>query len=137
MSILRPSTLHVLAALALAATACSALSPTPVVTNIRMATDELGASTTSSYSPGDSFFVFADLSGLSSGSVVEAKWFAVNADGMDPSLPISTSDYVFKPGIDYVHFQLNTTGNDWPAGSYRVELYLNGTKVGEQAFTVQ
>ncbi len=137
MSTRRLSILHVLAALALAATACSALSPTPVVSNIRMATDDSGASTTSSYSPGDSFFVFADLSGLSSGSVVEARWYAVSASGMDPGSPINTSDYAFKPGTDYVHFQLNTTGNDWPAGSYRVELYLNGTKAGEQAFTVQ
>ncbi len=137
MSTRRLSILPVLASFALVSTACSALSPTPVVSNIRMTTDESGVSSTSSYSPGDSFFVFAELSGLSSGSVVEARWYAVNTSGLDPGSPLNTSDYAFKPGIDYVHFQLDTTGNDWPAGSYRVELYLNGTKVGGQAFTVQ
>jgi hypothetical protein len=124
--------------MAAALLACGALSTTPTVSNIRMTTDETGKTPTSSYAPSDAFYVFGDLSGLSKGQVVQAKWYAVNAEGVDPNSEINTSDYTYETGIGYVYFQLTTSdGGDWPAGSYKVELYLDGNKVGEQGFTVQ
>ncbi len=136
--------LIMLASIAILATtlACDALSTYlatgPTVSNIRMTTDSSGTTTTASYSPGAAFYVFADLKGLSKGSVVEAKWYAVNAQGIEQNKIINTSDYSYEPGIGYVYFQLTTSdGSDWPTGAYRVELYLDGAKVGEQGFTVQ
>ncbi len=121
-----------------AVVACNAIQRSPTVSNIRMTTDDTGKTTTSTYAPGDAFYVFADLSGLSQGSTVEAKWYAANAQGMDPNSEINTSDYTYESGIGYVYFQLTTSdGSDWPTGSYKVELYLDGNKVGEQGFTVQ
>ncbi len=118
--------------------ACTALTTTPTVSNIRMTTDKSGNTTTSKYAPGDAFYVFADLSGLSKGQVVEAKWYAVNVQGLDPNAALNTSDYTYESGISYVYFQLTTSdGSDWPTGSYRVEIYLDGVRVGEQGFTVQ
>jgi hypothetical protein len=120
--------------------ACSSLSTstTPTVSNIRMATDESGKTPTSSYAPSDPFYVFADLSGLVKGAVVQAKWYAVNAEGVDANSEINTSEYTYEDGVSYVYFQLTTSdGGDWPTGSYRVDLYLDGTKVGEQGFAVQ
>ena len=82
--------------------------------------------------------MFADLSGLSVGQLVEARWYAVSASAVQPNSPIDTSDYKYQSGISFVYFQLSTRdGNDWPTGTYRVEVYLDGTKVGEQSFTVQ
>jgi hypothetical protein len=118
--------------------ACQALQPAASVSNIRMTTDDTGKTPTSSYAPADEFYVFADLSGMKVGSVIEARWYAVGAEGVDPNSEINTSDYTYESGISYVYFQLSTSdGGDWPNGSYRVELYLDGTKVGEQGFTVQ
>ena len=123
--------------------ACSALSTNtstntgPAVSNVRMTTDKTGKTPTSSYSPGDKFYVFADLSGLSSGSLVQAKWYVVNAEGVDPNTEINTSEYKYESGITYVYFELSNSEGGWPAGSYRVEVYLDGNKVGEQGFTVQ
>ncbi len=118
--------------------ACNGIASNPTVSNIRMTTDDSGNTTTSSYSPSDEFYVFADLSGLSVGSTVEAKWYAVNAEGVDPNSEINTSDYTYESGINYVYFQLTTSdGGDWPVGSYRVDLFLDGAKVGERAFTVR
>ncbi len=126
----------------LAATlACNALSTFaagPTVSNIRMTTDSSGSTSTSTYAPGDAFYVFADLKGLSKGSVVQAKWYAVNAQGVQQNTVLNTSDYSYETGIGYVYFQLTTNdGSDWPTGSYKVELYLDGSKVGEQGFIVQ
>ncbi len=125
-------------AVIVATLACNALVPKPTVSNIRMATDDTGKTTISSYAPGDAFYVFADLSGLNIGSVVEAKWYAIDAAGVDPNTEINTSDYTYQSGIAYVYFQLTTNdGSDWPTGSYKVELYLDGTKTGELGFNVQ
>ena len=118
--------------------ACNALSPKPSVSNIRMATDDTGKTATTSYSPSDAFYVFADLSGIKVGSVVEAKWYAVNATGVDANSEINTSDYTYEANIDYVYFKLTTNdGSDWHSGTYKVELYLDGTKTGESNFSVQ
>ncbi len=121
--------------------ACSSLQSAPAapaVSNIRMTTDDTGKTSTTTYAPGDQFYVFADLSDLKAGSIVEAKWYAVNAQGVDANSELNTSDYTYESGIGYVYFQLNTSdGSAWPTGSYKVELYLDGTKVGEQGFAGQ
>jgi hypothetical protein len=118
--------------------ACNALISNPTVSNIRMTTDDTGKTPTSAYGPADRFFIFADISGLTVGSLVQARWYAVSAEGLDPNFELNTSDYKYESGIRNVFFQLSTSdGSDWPKGSYRVDLYLNGNKVGEQAFTVQ
>jgi hypothetical protein len=129
------------AAITAALLACSSFSfgtTAPTVSNIRMATDQTGKAPTSTYSPGATFYVFADLSGLSKGQVVQAKWYAVSAQGVEPNAELNTSSYTYETGVGFVSFQLTTNdGSDWPTGSYRVELYLDGAKVGEQGFTVQ
>lgn len=128
------------AAIAFGILACSSLpiATTPTVSNIRMATDQTGKTTTSSYAPGDAFYVFADLSGLSKGQVIQAKWYAAGVQGVDPNAVLNTSEYTYEQGVSFVYFQLTTSdGSDWPTGFYRVEMYLDGTKVGEQGFTVQ
>jgi len=128
-----------LVAVAVSTLACTSLaSKPPSVSNIRMTTDDSGETLTESYTPADDFFVFADLEGIETGSLIQARWFAVEAKDVEPNLEINASDYTYETGVDYVYFQLSTAdGGDWPPGSYRVELYLGGTKVGEQAFSVQ
>ncbi len=116
----------------------SAPPPTQsAVSNIRMTTDRSGNTTTSTYAPGDTFYLFADLNGLSKGSIVEAKWYAVNAQGLSPDTELNTSDYTYESGISYLYFRLTTNdGSDWPSGSYKVDLFLDGAQVGEQVFIV-
>jgi hypothetical protein len=118
--------------------ACNAIAEKPALTNLRMATDDSGKTSTVSYSPGDAFYAFADLSGLKAGSVVEAKWYVLNAAGVEGNSEINTSDYTYMPGIHFVYFKLTTNdGSDWPGGSYKVVFYLDGVLTGEQTFVVQ
>ena len=140
MNIRKLSIVLALTAVLFAMLACSAVNfnTTPTVSNIRMATDDTGKTTVVSYSPSQEFFVFADLSGIKTGSLIEAKWYAVNVQGVDANKEINTSDYTYENGVDYVYFKLSTSdGSDWPTGTFKVEIYLDGAKVGEQTFTVQ
>jgi hypothetical protein len=118
--------------------ACDALASKPTISNIRMATDDTGKTSTTSYSPGDAFYAFADLSGLKAGSEVEAKWYVINAAGVEGNSEINTSDYTYMSGIHFVYFKLMTNdGSDWPSGSYKVEFYLNRVLAREKTFVVK
>jgi hypothetical protein len=124
--------------LVFAVIACAGIETTPTVSNTRMTTDDTGETPTSTYAPGDDFFVFADLAGIEVGSLIQSRWYAQDVQDVDPNSEINISDYTYEAGIGYVYFQLSTSdGGDWPTGSYRVELYLDGAKVGEQGFAVR
>ena len=108
--------------------------------NPRMAHDEPGTQVTTTYSPNDIFYVVADLKNATKGTVVEAKWYAVNADGVTPG-PISTD----QPSVltiqddyftGYVSFNLSSN-TQWPSGEYKAELYLNNALAHSVNFTVQ
>ncbi len=109
----------------------------PLISNIRMTTDETGKNPTATYAPNESFVVFIDLGNLQTGTVVEAKWYSVNVAGVTPNTLINVSDYSYEAGVANLHFKLNATGGgQWPIGSYKVEIYLNGLKIGEVPFYV-
>jgi hypothetical protein len=126
-----------MAAMLAAALACNAPWVRHGVSNIRMTTDSSGKTTTSVYATDASFFLYADLNGLTANQVVEARWYAVNAEGIVLNSDINRSTYEYQPGITQVYFRLDPSGGPWPTGSYRVDVYLDGMQVGEQAFTVQ
>jgi hypothetical protein len=122
-------------ALTAAALACGAPAA-PGVSNMYMASDQDGTVKTSIFSPGQDFFVFFDVSNVATGTPFQSQWYALNAEGEDPNTAFHTIDYALEQGVTTVYFQL-TNPDPWPAGNYRVDIYMNGTKVGEQSFSVQ
>ena len=134
----RISVLLSMIAIVFAIPACNAFAGKAALSNIRMCTDDTGKTSTTLYSPGDAFYAFADLNELKSGSVVMAKWYVINAAGVEGDSEINTSDYTYVSGIHFVYFKLTTNdGSDWPVGSYKVEFYLDGVLAGGQTFVVQ
>ena len=120
-----------------ASLACNALAaPTPGASNFYMATDKEGNNRTNVFSPGDDFYVFFDVAGIEIGTNFQSRWYALDMEGEDPGTPFQTIDYAYEADISSIYFQL-TNSEDWPAGNYRVEVYMNGTKIGEQQFSVQ
>jgi hypothetical protein len=122
-------------ALVVSTLACS-LGGEPGVSNIRMTTDNTGETATTVYSPSDDFFVYFDVNGMDTGTPFEGRWYAVNIEGEDPNTPFSTIDYNLEEGVNIVYFQL-FSDTEWPVGTYRVEIYMSGAKVGETQFNVQ
>jgi hypothetical protein len=116
--------------------ACNAGSSTPGATNFYMATDEAGTNRTNVFSTTDDFYVFFDVTGIEPGTGFQSRWYALNIEGEDPNVPFQTIDYAYEEGIGNIYFQLTNSGG-WPVGNYRVEVYMDGTEVGEQEFSVQ
>ncbi len=129
-------TLCAVVALFIASLACNALSSTPGASNFYMATDEAGTNRTTVFSPTDDFYVFFDVSGVDAGTNFQSRWYALDIEGEDPNVPFQTIDYPYESGISNIYFQL-TNDEPWPTGNYKVEIYMNDVKVGEQAFSVQ
>ena len=107
--------------------------------NVRMAFDSDGNNLTDIFSPSDVFFAVADLKNAPAGTVVEAKWIAVQIETFDPGELIyeqAINDFTDDSFTGTIYFQLSND-DGWPAGEYRVDIYLNGTFVGSAAFSVQ
>lgn len=124
-------------ALVISTLACSFGGGEPALTNPRLATDSEGQNPTTVYSPSDVFYAVADLSNIESGSVVQAKWYLVSAEEYEAG-EIGSSVLTIEDQklFNYVSFEL-TGVESWPAGAYRVELYLNGALAHTLDFTVQ
>jgi hypothetical protein len=131
------SVLFAVIALVVSTLACSFGGGEPALTNPRLATDSEGQNPTTVYSPTDIFYAVADLSNIESGSIVEAKWYLVSAEEYEAG-EIGASSLTIEDQklFNYVSFEL-TGVQPWPAGEYKIELYLNGTLAHTLNFTVQ
>jgi hypothetical protein len=138
------SVLCAVIAVLVASLACNAVAPatpTPTpfisgVSNIYMATDVQGTNQTTVFSPNDDFYVFFDVTGVDVGTNFQSRWYGLDIEGQDPNEPFQTIDYAYEEGKSNIYFQL-TNSEGWPVGNYKVEIYMNDVKVGEQLFSVQ
>lgn len=127
-------------ALALASLACGQTSSNKSdASDIYMAADDTGKIKTTAYSKTDDFFVFIDANGIEPGTQYQARWYALDVPGRDANNPIKIIDYSYdekKDSLTNIYIQLGSD-KEWPAGRYRVEIYMNSAKVGEQQFKVE
>lgn len=130
----------VLAVLALvfSSLACEALSTEMSVENLRMAYDQDGKQVTSTFSDTDIFYAVADLNNATQGMVVKAKWVAVDVADTEAGLEFQeqTIDITEESFSGTIYFQLSND-DGWPAGLYRVDIYLNDTLGQSLEFNVQ
>ncbi len=118
--------------------ACLALGPEASLENLRMAYDENGDKVTSTFSNSDVFYAVADLSNAAQDTVVKAVWTAVDAADTDPDYEIQEQslDITEESFSGSIYFQL-LNDEAWPAGLYRIDLYLNDTLAQSIEFNVE
>lgn len=107
--------------------------------NLHMAFDEDGTSPTNVYASSDVFYVVGDLNNAPAGTVVEAKWLAVQIEGYESGELIyeqAINDFTDENFSGSIYFQLSNDSG-WPVGEYKVELYLNGSYNQSVSFSVQ
>lgn len=107
--------------------------------NLRMAFDEDGNTTTTVFASSDVFYAVGDLKNAPAGTVVEAKWLAVEIEGYDPGELIyeqAINDFTEESFTGTIYFQLSNDSG-WPAGDYKADVYLNGAFVQSIPFSVR
>ena len=130
-----------LIALFVASLACSLVtggSAEMGLENLRMAFDEDGNNPTTEFSPSDIFYVVGDLKNAPAGTVIEAKWLAVQIEGYDSGELIyeqAINDFTDESFNGTIYFQLSNDAG-WPVGEYKADVYLNGNFVQSVPFNV-
>lgn len=126
-------------ALVLATLACSLVNTEMSLDNLRTAYDSDGANPTTVFSPADVFFAVADLNNAPAGSIATAKWLAVQVEGYNPGELIyeqDIGDFTDGSFSGRIYFQLSNDSG-WPAGEYKVDIYLDGLYVQSASFSVR
>lgn len=129
--------LLVLLALVASTLACGSSAPAGV-SNVVLSTDKEGANKTTTFAPTDTIYLSADFNQVDKGASFDIKWYALNVSGQDPATPFLTSNYVYDgSAANKLYANTNSTSGGFPAGQYKVEIDLNGTKVAEEQFDIK
>jgi len=121
-------------AIVLATLACGFNASTAHISDAYMAGDNQGADKTTVFGQNDVFYCLVQLANAPSDTSVKAVWYAVNAENTDPNLLIDQAETTSSDGV--IPFNLTNNG-PWPIGTYKVEIYLNGTLDRTLEFEVQ
>jgi len=114
--------------------ACGSSAPAGV-SNLVLSSDKGGASK-ATFAPTDTIYLSADVNQVNAGTNFDIKWYALNVSGQDPATPFVTSTVAYSSGNN-LSANINSTTGGFPVGQYKVEVYMNGAKVGEQTFDIQ
>ena len=109
-------------ALMLVNLACGFSVSTAKINSAAMARDSAGAQPTTVFAPEDTFYCNVDLANAPDDTKVKADWTAVSVEGADPNTKLDSTE--LQTGSGVLNFKL-TNDNLWPAGKYKVDLYLN------------
>jgi hypothetical protein len=124
----------VLSVVLLVGLACNFSASTAKIKDAKMARDNEGTQPTTTFAANDVFYCNLNLANAPDDTSVKAVWTAVAVEGIEPNTKIDESE--LKSGSDVLHFKL-TNQNAWPAGKYKVDLYLNDKLDQTLEFTVE
>ena len=103
---------------------CEFSASTANIATAVMATDEEGSNVTAEFAPEDAFYALLDLANAPDGTEVKAVWTAVDVGtAAEPNLMLDEA--ALETGTGQVVFDMANDGL-WPAGQYKVDLYLDG-----------
>jgi hypothetical protein len=118
--------------LAFASLACEASASTANISSATLTADPAGGAETTVFSPDQTFYYVVDLANAPDSTKVKAVWYAVDDAGAATQL---AEKEVVGSGSPITFNASNS--NLWPAGNYKVELYLNDKLDRTQEFSVQ
>lgn len=123
-------------ALLLATLACAVFdSGPPRVENARLASDEKGEKTATTFGQNDTFYIVGDLKGAPQEIPVKAVWTAVQADSLEANTVVTETLGTMKSGP--FNFSLYREEGYWPAGQFKADLYLNDQVAQSFGFQVE
>src|SRR5512145_2355560 len=126
--------IFVIVALAVSVLACGGSFSTAKINDAWLSSDAEGSNRTTTFAQSDTMNLFVDLANAPDDTELKVSWIAVDAEGVDPNYVINETNYT--AGSETVHFDLSND-NLWPAGSYKADIFLNGTLDRSLPFEVQ
>ncbi len=130
----KPFILASLLALFALVLACNFSFSTANIAETWMSADEEGNNRTTTFAPDAVFYAQVDLRNASDDTKLKAVWTAVNVEGAEPNTLINETETT--SGSAVLHFTLSNS-NPWPAGTYKVDIYLEDKLAKTLEFTVQ
>jgi hypothetical protein len=134
MSLRKFSILIAVAAILASVLACGGSISTANISDAWMSPDEAGDNRTTVFAQGDTFNLHLVLKNAPDDTQLKVVWTAVSIEGTDPNTVINETEYT--SGDDTIRFYLTNDG-PWPIGTYKVDIYLNGTLDRSLNFEVQ
>jgi hypothetical protein len=125
------------------ATPAPTATPTgPTAANFYMSSDAEGKVQTTEFTNQQTVYVNLDVTNFLPDTKLQADWYALDVSGQDSTKPFHTvkyngSDLKLDPGTTSIYLSLSAPNNGWPAGHYRVDVLVDGTKAGEQTFSIK
>lgn len=115
----------------------SANAGAPQLDRLTVSDSEYGR-TVDSFAPDTpKLFLHASLVDVPSGSRLSSVWIASDTNGIaPPNYKVDTVELTTGAN-DVATFAVNKPADGWPAGSYIVDLFINGTAAYKVHFTVQ
>jgi len=104
-----------------------------LISRAYLSSDEAGQQETSMFGVSDTIYANVDLPDAPEDTLIKADWYVVEATGVEPG---SFIDQAETSGTGSFTFNL-TPSNPWPAGKYRVEIYVNGELAITMEYEIQ
>ncbi len=126
-----------------ATSAPAAIATGPTASDFYMSRGLNRKNQTTRFLPTDTFYFILTANGLKADTKLEARWYGLDISGQDPNTPFKTKTLtganlnLFGEGAADMVFSLTPPTKGWSAGNYKVEVYINTTKVCEQQFSVE
>lgn len=120
-----------IAALMLASIACETSASTANISSVVLTTDPASGTPTTTFSPDQVFYAVVTLNNAPDSTKTKAVWYTVDAGA---ATQIAEKEVVGSGSP----ITFNASNSDlWPAGAYRVEIYLNDKVNNTIDFTVE
>ncbi|MCB0117785.1 MAG: hypothetical protein H6634_04735 [Anaerolineales bacterium] len=123
----------------IAAQLACAVGGEPSLSNMRSARDSDGNQPSTTFGAFDTVYVVGNLANGAAGNQVVSRWYAVNVPGYDPNYFIDEAQVNVENdnfnGTIYFYFEPPSDG--WPSGTYKAEIYFNGTLNSTVNFSIQ
>jgi hypothetical protein len=81
-------------------------------------------------------YLNAKLADVPDGAILRGEWIAVKTTEAPPNYKILAKELPKEKNWGAVEFTLSKPGNGWPAGDYRVDLFIDGKPAGSVPFKV-
>ncbi len=107
----------------LLALACNFSFSTAKIASAKLTTDKEGTQETTVFAPDQTFYCIVNLANAPEATKLKAVWTAVEVEGKQPNLLI---DQIETTAGNQNVFAFSLSNDQlWPAGKYKVDLYLN------------